>query len=187
VASSQGEAAPDHRGAVPAWTATGLRGGDRVRVTALHADGVPYRWWTAVVHEVTASRLLVRRPLGEPVYEPGRVRLPETSWQHVYWTDRFYNLTESYTAGGEPRQLAMDIASPAEWTGGGIAYRDYELDVVKVPGQPAEIYDEDEFAEAIVQYGYSPELQATCRAALAEALQVAESWTWLGSRGTPER
>ncbi len=165
---------------MPSWTASGLRTGSRVLVTGLHADGSPYRWWAALVQEVTTSRLVVCRPLGEPVHELGGSRTPETIWQQVYWTDRFYNLTESYTADGEPRRLDLDIASPAHWTTAGIAYHDYELVVVKESDQPAEVRDEDEFTEAIARYGYSPALQAACWSALREALQVAESWTWLG-------
>ena len=162
------------------WIQRGLRAGDRVRVTALRADGTPYRWWTAVVREVTASSIVVLRPCGEPVHEAGGSRLPPTIWQNVYWTDRPYNLTESYNAQGDPRQLAVDIASPAHWINGGIAYHDYELDVVKPVGRPAEVCDEDEFADAIGQYGYTPEFQAACRLALQEAIRLADSWTWLG-------
>jgi protein associated with RNAse G/E len=165
------------------WTERGLRAGDRVRVTALRADGTPYRWWTAIVQEVTAARIVASRPFGEPVHEPGGSRTPATIWQHVYWTDRPYNLTESYTAQGQPRRLDLDIASPAHWANGGIAYHDYELDVVKEPGRPSAVWDEDEFAVAIGQYSYTPEFQAACRSALEEALQLAESWTWLGRPG----
>ena len=39
------------------------------------------------------------------------------------------------------------------------------------------IIDQDEFAEAIVRYGYSAEHQAACWAAAHEALLLAESWT----------
>jgi predicted RNA-binding protein associated with RNAse of E/G family len=103
----------------------------------------------------------------------------ETIWQHVFWIDRLYNLTEEYTGQGEPKRLDLDIASTC-WADGAITYRDHELDVFKAPDQPAEVRDEDEFADAIVQYGYTPEFQAACRSALQEAVQVADSWSWLG-------
>lgn len=162
------------------WFVTRVRVGERVRVTGLHADGQPYRWWNVIVQEVTDARLVVCRPLGEPVHDRGRLRTPETTWQHVLWADRYYLLTESYTASGEPRRLDLDIASPPRWTDAGIAYTDHELDVLKEPGGPTRVEDEDEFAEAIVQYGYGQELQARCRSALAEAIQLADTWTWLG-------
>ena len=162
------------------WTETGLRAGDRVRLTGVHADGRPYRWWAAIVREVTASRLVAWRPLGEPVHDRGRWRTLETIWQHVLWMDRLYILTEEYTAHGEPTRLDLDIASLACWGEGGITYRDHELDVFKAPGRPAEARDEDEFADAIVQYGYTPAFQAACWSALQEASQLADSWTWLG-------
>jgi protein associated with RNAse G/E len=151
-----------------------------VRVTALRADGTPYRWWRAVVREATPACIVVLRPSGEPVHEADGSRMLPSIWQNVYWTDRPYNLTESYTAEGEPRRLDLDIASPAHWATDGIAYHDYELDVVKEPDRPPEVRDEDEFTEAIARYGYSPEFQAACWSALREAIQVADSWTWLG-------
>ena len=62
------------------------------------------------------------------------------------------------------------------------AYTDHELHVLKEPGGPTQVEDEDEFADAIVRCtGYSPGTsQARCRSALDEAVQLAETWTWLG-------
>jgi Protein of unknown function (DUF402) len=165
---------------MPSWFATRLRVGERVRVTGLHDDGQAYRWWSVLVREVSDSRAVVYRPLGEPVHDRGHLRMLETIWQHVLWPDRYYILTESYTASGEPTRLDLDIASPPRWTEDAIAYTDHELDVLKEPGGPTQVEDEDEFADAIVQYGYSQELQARCRSALDEAIQLAETWTWLG-------
>jgi protein associated with RNAse G/E len=152
----------------------------------VHADGTPYRWWHVVVLEASANRVVVVRPHGEPVYEPDRVRTSPRVWQQVYWTDRFYNVTESYDADGQPRRLDVDIAAPVMSTRGGLVYCDYELDVVRdaLPGAPAVVYDEDEFAEASVKYRYNCELQAICRAALAEAVHLVETWRWLGLPST---
>jgi len=50
------------------------------------------------------------------------------------------------------------------------------LDVSLPTGQPARIVDEDEFAAAITDYGYSPEFQAHCRQVAATALQFAQNW-----------
>jgi len=47
-------------------------------------------------------------------------------------------------------------------------------------GQPARIVDEDEFAAAITEYGYSPEFQLHCRQVAATALQLARNWTARG-------
>lgn len=43
--------------------------------------------------------------------------------------------------------------------------------------QPAQVLDEDEFAAAIVTYGYTPDFQDACHRAVAEALELIEGWT----------
>lgn len=165
-----------------------MRPGDEVRVTALYADGVAYRWWRAIVESVDDGRVVVVRPVGWPVHEPGHERVPTTTWRNVFWTDRSYNVTEGYAATGEPIHVCVDVASPARIEEGAISYVDYELDIVKQVGAPAEVFDEDEFEEAIGLYGYSTEHQAVCRRSLEEGPQVAESWDLLERfRGAGER
>jgi protein associated with RNAse G/E len=70
----------------------------------------------------------------------------------------------------------MNIASPPEWADGILKFKDHELDVSKYPPKPAEIVDEDEFAEAVVKYNYSQEFQEKMYAAAREALELAENW-----------
>jgi hypothetical protein len=48
--------------------------------------------------------------------------------------------------------------------------------VVLQLGQAAQIVDEDEFAQAIVDYGYSPEFQAACHQAAREAMGLLMGW-----------
>ena len=75
-----------------------LYAGDRVRIAAMHTDGTVYRWWTAIVRESIASRVVVYRPWGEAVHELTGSRTPDRLWQHVYWRDLPYNITENYGA-----------------------------------------------------------------------------------------
>jgi predicted RNA-binding protein associated with RNAse of E/G family len=53
---------------------------------------------------------------------------------------------------------------------------DHELDVVKQPGEPAQIVDEDEFIAAATRYGYSQEFQAFCHQVVREALTLVDGW-----------
>lgn len=73
-------------------------------------------------------------------------------------------------------------ASPASFTAEGIQYHDYELDVVKRPGQTAEVRDEDEFLDAAARYIYSPEFQENCRRAVEQAIKLVEAWSWSAPR-----
>jgi predicted RNA-binding protein associated with RNAse of E/G family len=94
----------------------------------------------------------------------------------TYWLDRPYNLGEIYRANGELVEIYLHVASVPTLTRDGIAFTDYELDVVKHPGRPAEIVDQDEFEEAVERYGYSPEFQARCYRIAEEAAELAARW-----------
>jgi predicted RNA-binding protein associated with RNAse of E/G family len=93
-----------------------------------------------------------------------------------YWSDRLYNLLEVFSEDGTIQELYANVAAPPVMTEHGFDVTDHELDVSWMPGQPARIVDEDEFAAAASIYGYSPEFQAACRAAAVEALRLMETW-----------
>jgi protein associated with RNAse G/E len=156
--------------------------GDRIRITALHSDGLPYRWWMATVEEISPERLVTFAPAGEPVYQLNGPWPAPNHMRAYYWAGRPYNLLEFFTPQMEPVLLYVHIASPPRVTADGIEYVDLELDIVKRSGEPAFVDDEAEFAEAARRYGYSEALQAECRSAVAEALAIVESWEWAGNR-----
>lgn len=163
-----------------------LSQGELVRITARRADGTPYRWWEARVEKVTPNCVVTYAPAGCVVHHPGAADWQSTgAVRTFYWTDRPYNLNEIYQRDRETSGLYVHIASPAQFVAGGISYHDYELDVNQHVGQAAQVLDEDEFAEAACKYGYSPEFQAECRAAVQEALRLVDTWIWpyrIGSR-----
>ncbi len=151
--------------------------GDEVTFRALHADGECYRWWYSTVEAVHADRIVVWMFKDEIIHQPNGDRsMPCDSRLHVL-LDKWYSVEELLKPDGTCVELYLNINAPVIIEGNQITYTDYELDVSKVMGQPAEIIDQDEFAEAILRYGYSPEHQARCWAAAHEALLLAESWT----------
>ena len=103
------------------------------------------------------------------------------SARNFYWFSKPYNLSEVYHPDGRLKQIYIHIASPARACGQTLIYTDYELDVVKRPGQELLVRDEDEFAHACQAYGYTPEFQCSCREAVSEALQVADCWRVTGA------
>ena len=93
-----------------------------------------------------------------------------------FWPGKWLVLEETYTEDGTLKDLYININSPPTFGADVIEYVDYELDVAKEPGSPAVILDEDEFAEAIMTYGYSEPHQQQCWAAVQEGLALAETW-----------
>ncbi len=72
--------------------------------------------------------------------------------------------------------LYSDNCSPVILRDGAVLVIDHELDVAYWTGQTAKIVDQDEFAEAIIKYGCSAELQGQCRQAADDALAMVRGW-----------
>ena len=150
--------------------------GDVVEVQVLRADGALYRSWQATVERVTPTALVVFKTLGTPIGGPAGGWGSECAVRTCYWHERHYNLAEVYEADGRLLELYANIASPPHLEDGRLSYVDYELDVVCEPGGSPRVVDEDEFAEAVLRYGYSAKLQAACRWAVEAAKGAALAW-----------
>ena len=152
------------------------RVGDTIRVRQLHADGRPYRSWHAVVEHASQECIVTLSLLGSPVNDARGDRITKSRIRDHYWLDRLYNLIEVFNEDGTIQELYANVAAPPVMTEHGFDVTDHELDVSWQPGQPARILDEDEFAAAVTAYGYSPEFQAACRAAVLAAMRLIETW-----------
>lgn len=161
--------------------------GDTIEVQARKSDGTVYRWWHAVVEYVDCVRIVTVNRAGDRVYGPAGGWAIQHCTRTNYWFQRPYNLAEVYQPDGSVKQIYIHIASPATPGDGTLSYTDLELDVVKRPGQPLRIVDEDEFDDAAAQYGYTYEFKCSCRQAVQEALQLASCWCCAGAPATGSR
>lgn len=159
-----------------ALPAAALRPGDAVRVRAFKSDGQWYRWWMATVESVLPDCITTLSPPNNDVYTPTGKHQSKLAIRSYYWFDRPYNLLEVLRADGTLAEVYINIGSPIVQKGVELQFTDHELDVLKRAGQPARIVDEDEFAAASLQYGYSAGFQAFCRQAAQLALEMAEHW-----------
>lgn len=91
-----------------------------------------------------------------------------------------YNLLEVYRPDGSLIEVYIHIASLVRLEGATLHYTDHALDVVLRPGEAPRVVDEDEFAQAAVQYTYSAGFQAACRQAVVESVQLAAQWKVFG-------
>lgn len=150
--------------------------GHTLTIQAQRASGEPYRWWQGQVAQVTPDWVVVHQPIGTVVHSA------TGGWQNLYaiwnifWFDHPYNLLEVYTPDGELLELYIHIASPPRLSDGQLVYVDYELDVVRAPGDEPRVVDVDEFEAAALRYEYRAELKAACWAAVDEALDLARRW-----------
>jgi protein associated with RNAse G/E len=158
-----------------------MRRGDTIEIRAMKSDGTVYRSWRTTVEAVDGDRVVTVNRVGDQVGGPAGGWGMKHANRTIYWLGRPYNLSEVYQPDGRLKQIYIHIASPARVEDGVLIYTDYELDVVKRPGQPLRIVDEDEFEVATNEYGYSPEFCSACRQAVSEALQLAESWQIMGA------
>lgn len=159
-----------------------MKPGDRVQVKAYKSDGTCYRWWTATVESVAADQLVLVTPVGHLIEDPGDSFVSPNALRVFYWPGKWYCLLEAYTPDGELAEIYVNISSPMEIEGLEMRFTDYELDVSRRPPGEAQLLDEDEFEEAVVEYGYSEEFQRTCYQVAAEAMGLANRWV---SRGMP--
>jgi protein associated with RNAse G/E len=156
--------------------------GDRIQVRAYKSDGTCYRWWQATVEAVEMDVLVVVTLAGEQIEGIDGDWTSQNTLRVYYWPDRWYSLLEAYAPDGRLEEVYVNISSPPEIEDGQIRFTDYELDVSRRPPHEARIYDEDEFAEAASQYGYTEEFQEACYRVAREALEIANRWV---ARGMP--
>lgn len=146
------------------------------------ADGSLHRSFPATVEQATDRHLALVSGAGTELTTSRGVVRQNDNLRVYYWPGRRYNLLEFYDPSGRLKAIYSDIISPITIQDHQVAMVDHELDVMYRMGKAAEIIDQDEFAAAVVTYGYSAELQALCRQAADEALRRVSKWE---ARGYP--
>lgn len=154
-----------------------MKVGDAIQVSACKTDGTVYRSWYATIESVDADSIVTISPANQPVFDHvKKLYFTKHILRSYYWHKKNYNLIEVFEVTGELLEIYINVASPPEIWDDAMSFKDHELDVSKYPPKPAEIIDEDEFAEAVVKYQYSKEFQEKMYAAAREALDLAEAW-----------
>jgi protein associated with RNAse G/E len=152
--------------------------GDQIHVCACKTDGTVYRSWYTTIESVDADSIVTISPAGSMVID--KTKLGNHPIKHhlrsYYWFDKFYNLIEVFDVDGKLVQIYINIASPPELVENEMRFKDHELDVDRWLPAPAELVDEDEFAEAVIKYQYSKEFQEKMYAVAYEAIELSNHW-----------
>lgn len=149
---------------------------DTVRVTVRKADGSWYREWEAHVEAHSPHQLVLVTFPGNVVRDVKGDWVQKHSVRSYYWPDRPVSVLEVFDVDGSLVEIYVNINSHPVATAGELTYEDYELDVSRLPGAGAQIVDEDEFAAAAAQFGYSKAFQREIYATARAALQLANTW-----------
>jgi hypothetical protein len=151
--------------------------GDRIQVCACKVDGSVYRSWHTTIETMDTDSIVTVSPIGSEMQDQkrGNIRIGH-AMRSYYWFDKYYNLIELFDTQGNLAQVYINIASPPYLEEGSLCFKDYELDVFKYSPGPAELLDEDEFAEAVITYQYTKEFQEHMYSTAHEALELANHW-----------
>ncbi len=151
--------------------------GDQIQVQARKTDGTVYRSWQATIESITENLIVTIAPAGSSVFNIKGEDYPiRHHYRSYYWLDKFYNLIEIFETSGELVHIYINIAAPPEFENSVMSFKDHELDVSRYPPKPAELIDEDEFAEAAIKYEYTQEFQDKMYSAANESLELANHW-----------
>lgn len=162
-----------------------MKPGDLIWVRVFKSDGSTHRWWQAIVESVSADCLVTYIRAGNEIFlNPERfkksIHVQKHDIRSYYWPGRRYDMLEVYWPDGRLYELYADITGPIELIDGEVHFVDHELDVQMFAGQEPIIIDQDEFAEAAEQYGYTAEFVRESYALAEELLVVMAGWTPLG-------
>lgn len=160
-----------------------MRVGKKITVNATRYDGELYRWWEAIIEDISEDYIITVQELGQKVNDQGEVWETKVNTRSFYWTSKHYNLTESYSKDGQPLAIYVNIASPMKIIDSKLVYKDYELDILRKFGdETVHILDEEEFYLASRRYNYSDSFIENCRNNLLVAIESVNNWTWTGFR-----
>lgn len=159
-----------------------MKAGDVIWVRVSKADGNPHRWYQARVLEAGEECIVAFADVGNPVYNGNpRYSHPmhrqKRAIRNYFWPGRRHTLLEVYEPDGRLHELYADITSPVELVGNEIHFIDHELDVSKLAGQVPRIVDQDEFAEAAGQFGYTAEFMRQSYDLAEQLVDLLASWT----------
>lgn len=142
-------------------------------------DGSLHYRIPAVVIGASATRLVTYRCPGTPIQS---YRGDWDGKRHVlgfHWTDRHWNLYVHWEADWSPRELYVNIATPAAWDDHTLRWIDLDLDLIlPVDQAQPKLDDADEFAMHCKRFAYPTDV---VESSLAAAVEVAD----LMRRGRP--
>ena len=147
----------------------------QIEVRAYKYDGLLHRSWTAELVRREGPLVILDAKFTDEVSHDllGTIASGTHSLEY-YWLDRWYNVFRFAQPDGKLRNYYCNVNVPATFTENILSYVDLDLDILVAPDFSYRILDVEDFERNARRYGYTPEVQANARQALAELASMIE-------------
>jgi len=147
-----------------------------IAVCAYKYDGVLHRSWTAELIRHDGSLVLLDAKFAEEVNHDllGTIATGTHSLEY-YWLDRWYNIFRFAQPDGSLRNYYCNVNQPPTFDGATLSYIDLDLDILVAPDFSYQILDNDDFETNAKRYGYTQEVQANARRAVADLVRMIDT------------
>jgi len=143
-------------GAMAAWiTAPSIdvikqRINNSVHLQALKPNGTPHQSWYSRLIAQSGDWIITHATYETAVrhHTKDLTYVMQHSNLGIFNTKEYFNAFIDFNKDGTFKMLYINVATPAILGNNEIIWTDLELDIVRLPGKPAELVDEDEFEEA---------------------------------------
>ena len=150
--------------------------GSPVLVRSYKYDGVLHRTWNAkLVRQAGSLVVLDAKFTDEIVHDLLGTILSGTQSLEYYWLDRWYNVFRFAQPDGALRSYYCNVNVPANFDGEILSYVDLDLDILVDPDLTYRVLDVEDFEINARRYGYTEDVQAKARQALADLVKMIES------------
>jgi len=145
-----------------------------IRLQATKSNDKPHMSWDAKLIAQSGDWILTYTPSGTSVrhHTKNLTYIMGHSCFGVFNIHEFYNLFVDLNTDDSFKMLYINVATPAVLKDGKISWIDLELDVVRLPGKPAKIVDQEELEEAKAAGLLSPELADKAQDVAAALMKV---------------
>jgi protein associated with RNAse G/E len=149
---------------------------NRLEVRAYKHDGQLHRTWPAQLLRQEGSLVVLDATFPDEIVHDllGTIASGTHSLEY-YWLDRWYNVFRFAEPDGQLRNYYCNVNVPATLADNVLRYVDLDLDILVDPDFSYRILDTEEFESNAKLYGYSAEVKANARQALADLVIMIET------------
>jgi uncharacterized protein len=130
-------------------------------------DGRSTWQWQASFVGKAPSLLVVHSNAGDNISSGDRNHPWPDDTLQFYWSDRWYNIRAALR-DGEPYFYSCNVAMPAAFSDGSIAYVDLDLEIAVTDGLGLRVEGEDDFQRNVVAMHYPPDIVHRAQNAVLE-------------------